>query len=782
MAADNSQDSSDERCDEGHNRPFSPFSQTPAASQLDPQALQGKSRDGGQIQSSNFHACDLQGVVNEMKGMQSPLFIELCSGCGILSATVASAGFHTMAVDHDHNKHVTKIKTFSLDLTKRESWTTLEHIVQNCQVIGVHIAPPCGTCSRAREIKLSSFWHGPQPLRDKSHPYGVPDMSQKDRHRVEQANAIYMHMANFCVFLNAIQIPWTIENPTNSWLWELPCMEPLVETSYFASFHSCAYGGLRHKATSFLTNHPAFLTFCKECDGSHQHLPWGYDETTKQFSTALEAEYPRPLCEEYARVLVDIATANNISVNAFPKAEDKLHPQKQNAGRSVPLLIPEYERVVSVLLETGPSLDSKNRLAHDLPNIPAGSKLLRSEAKGGSGTRQFTMYVFGIFHGHKRFVNIAKSLWHPFDELKHIPDLMVQSIFDMLSSSKLEVARRRLVTLTKWRQWAAELKDEEDNLKEHMPEHVRRILQHKRPVLLRKLAETELDWPDARLCDDLCNGFRITGAAPATGVFRQQPKPATLTEEELMEQSKFLRPAIIGKAKSSSDDRFAAELFEITKKEAAEKGWLDGPLSHDEVTERVGRQWLPVRRFCVEQKGKIRPIDDFCENKLNSTFTTVDKISLKTMDHIVWTALTIFKFCLHQGHMHFNLKNGVELRAAVHADWKGDSAMRATALDLKSACKQLPLNKQDANKTVVTLRDPQDGQVKFFIMHTLPFGSSASVLHFNRISWLLWALGCRLGLLWSCYYDDYPILCPKDLESSSMGAAKAMFKLTVLVQ
>ena len=70
---------------------------------------------------------------------------------------------------------------------------------------------------------------------------------------------------------------------------------------------------------------------------------------------------------------------------------------------------------------------------------------------------------------------------------------MVQSIFDMLSSSKLEVARRRLVTLTKWRQWAAELQDEEDNLKEHMPEHVRRILQHKRPVLLRKLAETELD-------------------------------------------------------------------------------------------------------------------------------------------------------------------------------------------------------------------------------------------------------------------------------------------------
>ena len=367
------------------------FSQQAAASQLDPQSPQGTSRDGGPIHASKSHECDMQGIVDDLKGMQSPLFIELCSGCGILSATVAGAGFHTMAADHEHNKHTTRVKTFNLDLSKYSSWATLEHIVQNCNVIGVHIAPPCGTCSRAREIKLSAFWHGPQPLRDANHPYGVPTMSQKDRSRVEQANALYMHMANFCSFLNSMQVPWTIENPTNSWLWALPCMEELVSISYFASFHSCAYGGKRYKATSFLTNHPAFLTFCKECDGSHDHLPWGFDADTKQFSTALEAEYPRALCDEYARVLLDIAAINNIPVKLFPKADDKLHPQKQAAGRAVPPLIPEYERVTTVLLSSEPSMDS-NRLLQDLPNIPAGSKLLRSEAKGGSGSKQFTMY------------------------------------------------------------------------------------------------------------------------------------------------------------------------------------------------------------------------------------------------------------------------------------------------------------------------------------------------------------------------------------------------------
>ena len=160
--------------------------------------------------------------------------------------------------------------------------------------------------------------------------------------------------------------------------------------------------------------HPAFLTFCKECDGSHDHLPWGFDAEAKQFSTALEAEYPRPLCDEYARVLLDIASIHNIPVNNFPKAEDKLHPQKQAAGRAVPPLIPEYERVTTVLLSSEPAMDGKQRLLQDLPNIPAGSKLLRSEAKGGSGAKQFTMYVFGIFHGHKKICDLGTNFVAPF--------------------------------------------------------------------------------------------------------------------------------------------------------------------------------------------------------------------------------------------------------------------------------------------------------------------------------------------------------------------------------
>ena len=489
---------------------------------------------------------------------QNPLFLELCSGCGVLSATVASFGFDTMPVDHKHNKHRVHIKTFNLDLSDEHGWKTLRYVVEQCNVIAVHIAPPCGTCSRAREICLSADWYGPQPLRNSQYPYGVPAMSSKDRIRVEQANSLYKYMAEFCIYLNDRGIPWTVENPTNSWLWELPCMAHLMAVAFFTTFQSCAYGGQRYKNTSFLTNHPIFLSLCRQCGDvePHEHLAWGIDSATQQFSTALEAEYPKLLCREYALLLVELAQDKGITLDPFPQAAAKTRPEKQQSGRAVPPLIPEYEKVISMLLQDSPQLNEKNQLTQPLPNIPAGSKLLRAEAKGGS----YKMYVFGVYHSVKKFVQISKSLWHPFDELRHLPDFLTMAIFNVLSLSKVETMRNRLTKIQTWRKWALELADQENELKSKLPQHVRNVMRGKRILLLKKLAYEVLDWPDKNLIDDLCSGFKLVGQAPATGVFRVQPRPGNISEEELMKQSKFLRPAIIGKTNRSAPGLHDAEL------------------------------------------------------------------------------------------------------------------------------------------------------------------------------------------------------------------------------
>ena len=112
--------------------------------------------DGEDRQPCMERGNNFDNTIGAWRKDQNPLFLELCSGCGVLSATVASFGFDTMPVDHRHNKHRVHIKTFNLDLSDEHGWKTLRYVVEQCNVIAVHIAPPCGTCSRAREIRLSA--------------------------------------------------------------------------------------------------------------------------------------------------------------------------------------------------------------------------------------------------------------------------------------------------------------------------------------------------------------------------------------------------------------------------------------------------------------------------------------------------------------------------------------------------------------------------------------------------------------------------------------------------
>ena len=79
---------------------------------------------------------------------------------------------------------------------------------------------------------------------------------------------------------------------------------------------------------------------------------------------------------------------------------------------------------------------------------------------------------------------------------------------------------------------------------------------------------------------------------------------------------------------------------------------------------------------------------------------------------------------------------------------------------------------------MVTLKGPapKDGP-KCFFMRTLPFGSVASVLHFNRVARLLWRVGIELNLMWFNYFDDYPCISPSIQSNSTMMTVKGIFGL-----
>ena len=78
----------------------------------------------------------------------APIFVELCAGSALLSATARERGYSILPVGWGGNKHRSFAHTLQLDLRKESTWAFVKRVFDNRRVVWVHIAPPCGTASR----------------------------------------------------------------------------------------------------------------------------------------------------------------------------------------------------------------------------------------------------------------------------------------------------------------------------------------------------------------------------------------------------------------------------------------------------------------------------------------------------------------------------------------------------------------------------------------------------------------------------------------------------------
>ncbi|CAE7942891.1 PRSS12, partial [Symbiodinium necroappetens] len=99
-----------------------------------------------------------------------------------------------------------------------------------------------------------------------------------------------------------------------------------------------------------------------------------------------------------------------------------------------------------------------------------------------------------------------------------------------------------------------------------------------------------------------------------------------------------------------------------------EKSWLEKPRGIHELDALMPTGWVPVRRFPVVQRGKLRPIDDLTESGTNGACGTLDKLDLRALDETVFTAMLILK-CLKVGSFALKLGDGRVLRGRVHPYW-----------------------------------------------------------------------------------------------------------------
>ena len=106
-----------------------------------------------------------------------PGAVELFCGSAGLTYELEKIGFHAIGVDYVMNKDKPRGRYLCLDLSMPEGQEAFRQLVKENRVVYVHIAPPCGTASRAREVRRFDKQgrpeqNDPMPLRSDERPDG----------------------------------------------------------------------------------------------------------------------------------------------------------------------------------------------------------------------------------------------------------------------------------------------------------------------------------------------------------------------------------------------------------------------------------------------------------------------------------------------------------------------------------------------------------------------------------------------------------------------------------
>ena len=757
----------------------------------------------------------------------------------------------------------------------------MSDLVRDHTILFVHAAPPCGTCSMARSIKRKGV--GAAPLRSPQYPMGLPSLQGSNLDKVLAANKIYVGLARFLDLLCSLKIPWTVENPESSLLWQLPCFEHLVRAYPMVSFDMCCFGGARLTHRSLLTSCPALDHLRQRCPGGHEHLPWKpFRKADGSMHFPTEAAYPRPFCQQFV-LLVFRHLGRQLPLHPadVPSAVAAVSSARQPRGRKFAPVMPEYKRILTYQVHALPPVDAKRCLLEALRDAPPGSKLLSSTSlltqagdvcssrsllptgssslvaeapADGSGSHSCSSSScdsvcsvcssepstvparpsvsgsvrataiqpssfevsrpsvhsrspaaavhakpsgtglvsdtavqpssfevrLGPFASPEEFVQDCRTVGHPFDRLHSVPDRLRQCLFDMLTHGPAWVVRRRANLLKKWTVWASELEFDEKELRDSLDPEVAKVLQGKRLLLLERIARS-IGWTDTSVFVELRRGFDLIGHHKHSGVFAYEPRPPVVTEADFLDAAQFLRPALLGKIGASAGDAHAHELWSKTLEEVAD-GILEGPLTPAQLSERHGAHWVPTRRFGVEQSSsagrKLRPVDDFTENRVNLAFGSMDKLDLNALDELICICRLWVRAIRGTGRVSMTLSCGTVLDGELHPGWhKAGADPLLTTLDLRAAYKQFALSAKSRAWSVIALLDPVKLIPGLFESKALPFGSSASVLHFNRLARLFWRIGVELFLPWCNFCADFPVMSPSGIAANTMDTMIALCNL-----
>ena len=604
-----------------------------------------------------------------------------------LSKAARNLGFKAVPIDHVCKAN--GIKVLLVDVSTK-----------------VHWAPPCGTFSRAREIRRKG---APKPLRNLRHIKGFPNLrSMTDRVRVNAANKLVESMTHWCRFLSSKGVCWTIENPSNSLLWAYPGLDSLVASAHVVHLHACMFGSLRKKATALASNRSWFGKTAVQCSGDHPHASWGKTRSSGKsvWATSLESAYTSQLSHAWASCAA-----------AALAPELRQAPRSKKRGRK-DICEPDFDNILTVHAEEAAPFERMFppcRVPKTFRKWPKGSRLLFFDQTDFSAT-------LAVPSPPDVWCRRSMSLKHPRCLLHPLSGDQERALQAELMADPCQVLKSRTAVCTEISKLCKQCEDEEASLRQGLRSDVAAVTKPKASVAMKRLL-VRVGHVDPAV------------AVPCSGIWEADCDPPSLPVQSLLDMSREVSLKSVRTICKHRSPDMEPEVWAATLKES-ENGWLTFRPDHS-----VESGCIISSRFGVKQKNKVRPIDNFRSSLVNSTCGVREKVAMDGVDEIV-------SLCLHW----------LRRTRPVHPDVR----VVGRTWDLKSAYKQLAVRADHKRFAAICMIDPKTNEVKIADVHSMPFGALAAVHAFLRCGEAIKAIGRgKLLLVMTNFFDDFTVLASK---------------------
>lgn len=703
------------------------------------------------------------GIRNE-RAFENLICIEIFSGSGRLTAAIRKIGIRAVAIDRSSQRTTGPVTL--LDLTESSDLQYLLNFIETEKenILLIHMAPPCGTASAARNRRHKHLEEAgfvlPVPLRSQEHPMGLPTLKGLDLDKVRAANSLYYATAIIARHGIGLRLTVSIENPQNSLFWITDPIRELLQwhPGNLNVFDSCMMGGDRDKATAWWCSDDLCDSLNLRCNKQHEHKPWVPTVSTSglKFPTAEEASYPWLLCERVAYLVKEKAISMGFEI--FQSVGEQAEQQTSSAlqhitmgflprGHEVKPLVSEYGHYKIFVVQAS---HNEQQIVSALKGLPKGSKVVQRKLTKWGEVRvckfdknfsavtcdddKVEKLTVGIPRDPSDFVAAAIKAGHPrFLDYKSI-DQIENLVHWNVDTGAKDIVQNRLAYLRRWTNRAAELRQQESELHDKLAPHCKAVLKGKRLLLFGEML-TDIEYPDVHLISDICNGFRITGWVRDSGCFVKLPKQPSMSVNQLLASARGLNESVLAKATGAGDsDLVLAAWNETLEEEKREWIWGDGPKTFAGLS--------LTHRFGLRQKKKVRVIDNFKTSGVNATCGMREKQKLYGLDFLATTLVRAF--AVEKG----GLKHGLQ----------------GKTFDLSTAYKQFPIHQNDRSFIRIAVPVPNQKCCRVFGLNALPFGATGSVAGFLRVSTAIFHL-LTVGLkVWAgTFFDDFPVLSRTDV-------------------